>query len=146
MQKTETGILKSSHSQRVSWFAEANLRIGQLDSARGHAGNALDLSCQHKERGNEAWALRLLGDIHSHPDALGAEKAEDHYRKALALAEELGMRPLTAHCRKGLGALYGKTGREDEGRTELAAAVDLYREMEMTLWLEKAEEAMAEAR
>ncbi len=53
------------------------------------------------------------------------------------------MRPLIAHCRKGLGALYGRTGREEKGREELAAAMDMYREMEMTFWLEKAEEALA---
>ncbi len=89
-------------------------------------------------------ALHLLGEIHSHPDALDTEKAEDHYRQALTLASELGMRPLVAHCRKGLGALYGRTGREEVGRKELAAAMDMYRDMEMTFWLEKAEEILAE--
>ena len=52
--------------------------------------------------------------------------------------------PLIAHCRKGLGALYGRTGREEKGREELTAAMDMYRDMEMTFWLEKAEGAMAE--
>ena len=52
------------------------------------------------------------------------------------------MRPLMAHCRKGLGALYGKTGQEEKGRSELTAAMDMYRDMEMTFWLEKAEEAL----
>ena len=52
------------------------------------------------------------------------------------------MRPLIAHCRKGLGALYCQTGREEKGREELTAAMDMYREMEMTFWLEKAEEAL----
>ncbi len=53
------------------------------------------------------------------------------------------MRPLIAHCRKGLGALYGRTGREERGRSELTAATDMYRDMEMTVWLGKAEEALA---
>jgi len=52
------------------------------------------------------------------------------------------MRPLIAHCRKGLGALYGRTGREEKGREELTAAMDMYRDMGMTFWLEKAEEAL----
>ncbi len=34
---------------------------------------------------------------------------------------------------------YGRKGRE-----ELTAAMDMYREMGMTSWLEKAEEALAE--
>ena len=52
------------------------------------------------------------------------------------------MRPLIAHCRKGLGALYGRTGREEKARAELTAATGMYREMEMTFWLEKAEAAL----
>jgi hypothetical protein len=54
------------------------------------------------------------------------------------------MRPLIAHCRKGLGALYGRTGREEKGREELTAAMDMYRDMGMTSWLERAERALAE--
>ena len=38
----------------------------------------------------------------------------------------------------------GRTGREEMGREELTVATDMYRDMEMTFWLEKAEEAMAE--
>ena len=54
------------------------------------------------------------------------------------------MHPLIAHCRKGLGALYGRAGQKEKARTELTTSMDMYREMEMTYWLEKAEEAMAE--
>ena len=61
------------------------------------------------------------------------------------MAGELGMHPLMAHCRKGLGDLYGRTGQNEKARTELSAAADMYREMEMTFWLEKAEVALAEA-
>ncbi len=42
-----------------------------------------------------------------------------------------------------LGALYGRTGREEKGREELTAAMDMYREMEMTFFLNQAEKAMA---
>ncbi len=52
------------------------------------------------------------------------------------------MRPLMAHCRKGLEALYCRTSREEKGREELTAAMDMYREMGMTFWLEKAEEVL----
>jgi tetratricopeptide (TPR) repeat protein len=140
--KTGSGVFQSSRSQRISWLAEADLRMGNLESAKEHAGHALELARGQKERGNIAWTLRLLGEIHSHPEALGVEEAEDHYGQALALASELGMRPLQAHCRKGLGALLGKTSRTDEARAELAAAMDMYREMEMAYWLERAEETL----
>ena len=75
-----------------------------------------------------------------------AEEAEAHYREALALAEELGMRPLQAHCHLGLGSLYAKIGQQEQARTELSAAIDLYRAMDMTFWLPQAETAGAEQR
>ncbi len=127
-----------------AWRSEACLLAGRAEEAADLAARALFDSRESKGRGVEAWTLRLLGEIHSHPDALDAEKAEENYRQALTLAEELGMRPLIAHCRKGLGTLYGRTGREEKGREELTAAMDMYRDMEMTFWLGKAEEAMVE--
>ena len=63
------------------------------------------------------------------------EPAEAHYRQALALAEELGMRPLQAHCHRGLGTLYARTGQREQARTELSTAIELYRAMDMTFWL-----------
>jgi hypothetical protein len=72
------------------------------------------------------------------------EKAEASYRQALALAEELGMRPLQAHCHRGLGTLYGRVGRVQRARAELSTAIALYRAMEMTFWLPQAEAALAQ--
>ena len=65
--------------------------------------------------------------------------AEDHYREALALAEALGMRPLVAHCHRGLGTLYSRVERLDEAHAALSTAVHMYRTMEMALWLPQAE-------
>ena len=69
--------------------------------------------------------------------------AEAHYRQALALAEELGMRPLVAHCHHGLGTLYAEIGQREPARAELSAAIDLYRAMDMTFWLPQAEATLA---
>jgi hypothetical protein len=74
-----------------------------------------------------------------------SDQAEAHYRQALALAEDLGMRPLGAHCHLALGKLYATIRRRVEARTELSAAVELYRSMEMTFWLPQAEATLAEA-
>ena len=49
------------------------------------------------------------------------------------------MRPLLAHCRYGLGILYNRIGRPEQARAELSVAIELYRNMEMTFWLECAE-------
>ena len=94
----------------------------------------------------EAYALRLLGEIAAHSVPPEVEPAEAFYRQALALADELGMRPLLAHCHYGLGILYNRIGRPEQARTELSAAIELYRAMEMTFWLERAEIALVQGR
>ncbi len=94
------------------------------------------------ERGHQAWALRLLGELHSRRDPPDAEKAEDHYGRALALADELGMRPLVAHCHLGLGKLYWRTGNRQQAQEHLTTATTMYREMDMRFWLEQAEAEM----
>ena len=112
---------------------------GNLEEASALAERALALSQIHKARGNEAWSLRLLGEIalHGHPSDI--IQAQIYYQQALALAGELGMRPLQAHCHLGLGTLYATAGRWEPARAALAAAIALYRDMEMTLWLPQAE-------
>jgi predicted RNA polymerase sigma factor len=66
-------------------------------------------------------------------------------RYGLALAEALGMRPLQAHCHfVGLGTLYTKIGRREQARAELTAAIELYRSMQMTVWLPQAEARLAQ--
>jgi predicted protein tyrosine phosphatase len=94
-------------------------------------------------RGNEARALWLLGEIAMRRDPPDVAQAEAHYQQALALADELGMRPLQAHCHHGLGRLYHQTGRAAPARVALSAAIDLYRVMDMTLWLSQAEAVLA---
>jgi hypothetical protein len=49
------------------------------------------------------------------------------------------MLSLQAHCHHSLGTLYAKTGRREQARTELSAAIDRYRAMGMTFWLPQAE-------
>jgi tetratricopeptide (TPR) repeat protein len=71
-----------------------------------------------------------------------AEQAEAYYRQALVLANELGMRPLVAHCYLGLGLLYRRIGRGEEARAALSTAVERYHAMDMTFWLPQAEAAL----
>jgi class 3 adenylate cyclase/tetratricopeptide (TPR) repeat protein len=93
-------------------------------------------------RPSEAWALRLLGEIAATVEP-EAEQAESHYHRALALADELSMRPLVAHCHLGLGTLYRKIGRDQEAQGELATAAEMYRAMDMPFWLARATTALA---
>jgi tetratricopeptide (TPR) repeat protein len=125
------------------WLSEAYLRLGRLDEALAVAVRGLDLCCAQTRQGDQAWALRLLGDIHAHRQPPQAERAEAAYREALALAEALGMRPLQAHCHLGLGMLYATTGQREQARPELSAAIELYRALDMTFWLPQAQAALS---
>jgi class 3 adenylate cyclase/tetratricopeptide (TPR) repeat protein len=129
---------------RVGYVSEAYRLAGHMPEAVQLAGWALDLSRAHKERGYEAWTLRLLGEITAHQALPEIEPAAHRYRQALALADELGMRPLQAHCHCGLGKLYATIGRQEQARRELSTAIELYRAMDMTFWLPQAEAALAQ--
>jgi class 3 adenylate cyclase/tetratricopeptide (TPR) repeat protein len=125
-------------------LGEAQVLAGRLEEAHALAEQALTLTRAHQERGHQAYALRLLGDIAAHRDPPNADQAEPHYRQALALAGELSMRPLQAHCHLGLGTLYAATGHWEQARAELSTAMEIYRTMEMMFWLPQAEAALAQ--
>jgi tetratricopeptide (TPR) repeat protein len=139
---SRTGALLN-HSRWVALLSEVCRLAGCGEEAWQRARQALDLARQQKERGNEALALHQLGAVYAHAAPPDAEQAETYYQQALTLAEELGMRPLQAHCHLGLGRLYHQTSRVEQARIALATAIDLYRAMDMTFWLPEAEAALA---
>ena len=128
----------------VAMLSEAYGLAGRLDDAHQRAAHALTLAQTHQERGSEAWTLRLLGDLAAQGPAVHREAAASYYARAFALAEALGMRPLQAHCHRGLGLLYAATGRREQARAELATAVEMYRGMAMTFWLPETEATLAQ--
>jgi class 3 adenylate cyclase/tetratricopeptide (TPR) repeat protein len=150
-----------NEAQVICYLAEALDRVGRRDDASAAATRALGLARERGERGNEARALYLLGEIRSHAgsSAATASEAEStpcssgqvdpdgsdaHYRQALALAEPRGMRPVIAHCHLGLGKLFRRVGKRQEAHEHLTTATTMYREMGMTYWLAKAEAEMTE--
>jgi class 3 adenylate cyclase/tetratricopeptide (TPR) repeat protein len=126
------------YSLWLHWLGEAHLLAGRTEEAARVAEQSLSRSRDCGEKGNMAWALRLLGEIASYPDPPDVEKAENYFRLAMGLAEELGMRPLVAHCHLGLGKLYRRAGKLEQADDHLASATAMYREMDMPFWLEKA--------
>lgn len=128
----------------VGLLSEAYLLAGRLDEARINAARALSLARTHQERGSEAWTLRLLGDLAAQEPAAQGTAAAAYYAQALTLAEALGMRPLQAHCHRGLGALYARLGQPQQAYLALSAAINLYRAMDMTFWLPEAEAALTQ--
>jgi len=120
----------------TTYLCEAHLLARQVSEAAALAERALALSRERFERATEARALYLLGEI----AAQGAEdqRGDHHYYRALALAGELGLRPLIAHCHVGLGKLC-RTDQRDQAHEHRSTATTMYREMGMTYWLKKAE-------
>jgi class 3 adenylate cyclase/tetratricopeptide (TPR) repeat protein len=125
-------------------LARAYLSAGRQDDAIRHAREALAACRERTARNFEASALHLHGDIAAGLEPPSLEEAERLYRQALALAEELGMRPLVAHCHLGLGKLYRRPGKREQAQEHLTTATTMYREMGMTYWLEEAEAKVKE--
>src|SRR6185295_14506935 len=120
-------------------LGEAQLLAGHREEAQALAEQAQALAQARQERGHQAYALRLLGDRTARHEPPENAQTEAYYRQALALAEELGMRPLQAHCHLSLGTLYVATGQRGQARTALSRAIELYQAMDMTFWLPQTE-------
>jgi tetratricopeptide (TPR) repeat protein len=142
-QTTVTGVGFRQARCRLS-LGEVQILAGHLEEARTLAEGALALAREYQERDSQAYALRLLGEIAAHRDPPEVEPAISSYCQALALAEALGMRPLQAHCHRGLGSVYARLDRLEQARTELSAAIAFYRGMEMTFWLPQVEMTLAQ--
>src|SRR5262249_21642262 len=109
---------------------EAYLQVQRRAEAAQCAQEALSLSREHTERGHEAHALRLLGDL-ALGDPVDREECEAFYRQAIARAEELEMRPLLAQCYLGLGRRHMAAGRQERAKSRLTAAGDLFPTLDM---------------
>ena len=120
-------------------LAEAYLRAGRPRDASQQAERALDLARQRGQRGHEAWIRWLHGEIAAQSNAAAPHLVEEHYRQALALATELGMQPLAAHCHLALGQWHRRTGDRARSQEHMAIARALYRGMNVTLWLAQVE-------
>jgi tetratricopeptide (TPR) repeat protein len=129
--------MNANQSLRLALSGEVYLLAEQRAAAASWAMKALEMAERSGERGDAAWALRLLGEIEVLDGPSAAGKAEAFYRGSLALAAELEMRPLVAHCHLGLGKLSRRTGKREQAREHLTTATTMYREMDMRFWLEK---------
>ena len=107
-------------------LGEACLGAGDVDAADRLASEAVALTRERGERGDEGWALHLAAEVAGRRISPDVAEATVAYRAALAIAEELEMRPLAARCHLGLGALLGGEGAVVAARTHLARASELF--------------------
>ncbi len=135
----EKHTIKFQLSLQLSWLAEAYLLAGDRERALHHAQSAFNYARAYGEKGGEAWALRLLGEIYArqvpHADGL----AEQNLLEAREIAIAGRMSPLVAHIDFGLGRLYWRRQASDEATRKMRSAVSRYRRLEMNYWLKQAE-------
>lgn len=122
LQPTKLSGFELKRPLEGGFLAQAYLRVGRLDDAWSCATDAAALASAARERGHEACAHRILGDIAAHRQPPDVGVAEKHYQEGLALATSLGMEPLIAHCHLGQRALYARAGRSAGAAAERSAA------------------------
>jgi class 3 adenylate cyclase/tetratricopeptide (TPR) repeat protein len=144
LERVAAGSRVIFHALVLTELSEALLLVGRVDEASALTERLHELSHTLPGRGYQAHAYRLLGEVAMRREPPDIDQAAVHYRQALTLAEELGMRPLQAHCHLGLGTLYAKLRRPEQAQTELSAAIALFQSMAMTFWLPRAEAALAQ--
>jgi transcriptional regulator with AAA-type ATPase domain/tetratricopeptide (TPR) repeat protein len=132
---------RNQQARFLSRLAEVYTITGKVHEAAERAARARALAREHGERGCEAHALRPLALAY---EAQGrpAQSTASH-EGALALATELGMQPLAALCRLGLGKLQRVAGHRAAAQDHLIAAHDAFQRLEMARWLREAAAELA---
>jgi tetratricopeptide (TPR) repeat protein len=126
---------------RMLLLGTGYLHAGRRQDALPLAQEAIAIARERQERGVEGYALHLLGALAACGPSPDVTLAATYYQQALTLAEELGMRPLMAHCHLGLGQVYAQMAQREQTHAELSAAMTLYRTMQMPIWFSQAEAA-----
>ena len=142
VEEAESRHLMAAQSLRLVNLAEAYLHADLRVEAAAFAGRGLEYSIRHRESGCQAAAQRLLGEVGARGGADAQAGAIADFEGAIALGESLGMRPLVAQCRLGLGALHRKKGDRPAARACLTAALTAFEEMVMPHWIQVAEAEM----
>jgi tetratricopeptide (TPR) repeat protein len=134
----------TNYPDRLATLGECYLVAGQRADAEATARRALEMAIKQRRPVDEARCRFVLGVILGAADTPDISPAVTCFEQSRALAASLEMRPLVAHCHRELGLRYGRVGRRDAAREEVAAARQLYAEMEMSTWLGRLEaETMA---
>jgi len=127
------------HASARGLQARMYLLVHRLEDAAAAAEEALASAREGHLQPSEAFALRLLGDVAARREPADRPAAEERYQQALALAEQLGLRPLGARCHLELGRLYRRAGKPRMAEPRLLAARAMFGEMGLRPPLEEAE-------
>ena len=114
-------------------LADAYRAVGDISLATETVERALKLSDEREELGFGAWAMFVMAGIKY--ASKQPTDANQWYRQALQQAFNLSMRPLMAHCHRGLANSYLHLGDKKEAKIENDAAHKIYSSLKMTFWL-----------
>lgn len=131
--------IKSGRSWIIGFLGYAYLIAGQPSKAVDLVAQALDLAQQHGERGWTAWEHHILGLALMAKGGTSIEKSHDSLEQARSDARALQLRPLLARSELALGQLLRRAGDRSAARQSLETAVSLLKEMQMPIWLQRAE-------
>jgi len=138
--------LRANEPLRTTWLGEVYLLARNAERAASLAAGAVSLAVAQKERAHQAYALRLAGDLARRRDPPDPGEADSSLREALAVAQELGMRPLIGRCYLALGELHAHRGTRDDADRDLRSAITLFAAMGMTRLQEHADAAVTALR
>jgi len=126
-------------------LASAALQRGEHQRLSQYLAEATEVAVQCGFAGIEVAARRLqaLAASSAGADSRDATRAAT---RALALAEEKGMGPDSAHCHLVLARLRGAEGDLGRAKRHAQMALSLYRELGMTRWLERAQKLLSNSK
>ena len=136
----------TNYPARLATLGEAYLLAGRRDDAEKTARRALALATEQGRRADHALSLHVLGRIAASADPPDVAAAEKYFTESRDRAAALGMRPLVAHCHLDLARLYRAVGSSNESSEHFSRATTMYREMNLPIWLDKAQSEFATSR
>jgi DNA-binding SARP family transcriptional activator len=115
-------------------LADAGCRGRRPEAVADLAGAALKRARDIGDQLLDAVALRMLAAGSSSGDDADTDTAERYLKEAIDLAEQRGLRPELAHCRRALGDLHRQAGRQVAASAEHTAADKIERQCAIKAW------------
>ena len=128
----------------VARLGEGCLLARRVLDAATYADCARDLARTYANRTDEAWSLRLYGDLTAQQQPIDAAEVESRYRAARKIATAQEMLPFVAHCDLRIGKLHALVHEEIKSRAALRRARAAFGGLAMPYWASCAEQALAQ--